>query len=78
MIGVVNVLVVHEGFPEELAHSITRLIFERRDELIAIHPEARNLELSTAVNGSPVPFHPGAIRYYREIGICPEESAAAH
>ena len=34
--------------------------------LIAIHPEARNLNLSTAVLGSPVPFHPGAIRYYRE------------
>ena len=66
VVGVANVLVVHEQFPEELAYSITRLIFERREELIAIHPEARNLDLSTAVRGSPVPFHPGAIRYYRE------------
>ncbi len=66
VIGVANILAVHEGFPEELAYQITRLLFERRDELIAIHPEARNLGLTSAVDGSPVPFHPGAIRYYRE------------
>ena len=37
-----------------------------RATLAAIHPQARELALETALNGSPIPFHPGAIRYYRE------------
>ena len=50
--------------PEQLAYDITRALFEHQAELVAIHPEAKNLSLATAVEGSPAPFHPGAIRYY--------------
>jgi TRAP transporter TAXI family solute receptor len=63
-----TVLVVDEAMSEELAYEITRVLFERRDELVAIHPEAKNLTLPSAVAGSPVPFHAGAVRYYRERG----------
>ena len=66
VVGVSNLLVVHENMPEPLAYEITRLLFERQAELAAIHPEARNLSLQTAVTGSPAAFHPGAIRFYRE------------
>jgi TRAP-type uncharacterized transport system substrate-binding protein len=55
--------------PEGLAYDITRLLFERHHELAAIHPEARNLSPVTAVAGSPAPFHPGAVRWYREKGV---------
>ena len=44
-------------------------MFEKQDVLAAIHPEARNLTLETAAVGSPAPFHPGAIRFYREKGV---------
>jgi TRAP-type uncharacterized transport system substrate-binding protein len=44
------------------------VLFEKQGELAAIHPEARNLALSTAVAGSPADYHAGAIRYYREKG----------
>lgn len=66
VVGVANVLVVNESMPEPLAFDITRLLFENKDELVAIHPEAKNLTLQTATTGSPAPFHPGAVRYYRE------------
>ena len=56
---------------DDLAYDITRLLFERQPELAAIHPEARNLTLATAVKGSPAPYHPGALRYYREKGVSP-------
>ncbi len=66
VVGVANLLVVSENMPETLAYDITRLLFEKQSELAAIHPQARDLSLATAVTGSPVPFHPGAIKYYRE------------
>jgi uncharacterized protein len=68
VVGVENALVVHEAMEEQLAYDLTRVLFEKRAELAGIHPEARHLSLSTAVEGSPAPFHPGAVRFYRERG----------
>ena len=69
VVAVANLLVVGEAMPEPLAHDITRLLFDKQRELAAIHPQATDLSLPTAVTGSPIPFHPGAIRYYREQGV---------
>ena len=66
VVAVANLLVVSESMPESLAHDITRLLFEKQSELAAVHPQARELAIETALKGSPIPFHPGAIRYYRE------------
>ncbi len=66
VVSVTIVLAVHESMPQQLAYDITRTLFEHQAELAAIHPEAKNLSLSTAVEGSPAPFHEGAIRYYTE------------
>ncbi len=72
VVAVANLLVVSDRMPEPLAHDITRLLFEKQPELAAIHPQARELSLETALTGSPIPFHPGAIRYYRERGVWKE------
>jgi uncharacterized protein len=66
VIGVANVLVVNEKMEESLAYDITKVLFDKQTELAAIHPEARNLKLESAIVGSPVAFHKGAIRFYRE------------
>lgn len=68
VVGVANVLVVSRSMPDQLAYDITRILFQKQQELAAIHPEARNLSLQSATKGSPAEFHPGAIRYYREQG----------
>jgi TRAP transporter TAXI family solute receptor len=69
VVGIANLLVVSETMPDQLAYDITRLLFEKQQELIAIHPQARDLALATAIEGSPVPFHPGAIKYYTEKNV---------
>ena len=68
VVGVANVLVVNRTMTEQLAFDITRILFEKQQELAAIHPEARNLSLQTATKGSPAEFHPGALRYYKSRG----------
>ena len=65
-VAVANVLVVHESMDVDMAHRITEALFLGHDELTAIHPMAALLSLETAVTGSPVPFHEGAVTYYRE------------
>jgi TRAP transporter TAXI family solute receptor len=72
VISTPNLLVVHADMDEKLAYDITKAIFERRAELVAIHPEAANLSLESAVKDSPAAFHPGAIRYYKEQHVWPE------
>ena len=66
VVGVANVLVVNKSMPEQLAYDITRAAVREAAGARDIHPEARNLALATAVKGSPAPFHPGAMRFYRE------------
>ena len=66
VVGVAVLLVVSETMSEELAHDITRVLFEKQPELATIHPQAKVLSTKTATTGSPIPFHPGAIRYYRD------------
>ena len=64
-----NILVSHENLSDALAYSIVKTIFEKRDDLIAVHREAENfkLELQKAA-ASPIPFHPGALKYFAEKG----------
>jgi uncharacterized protein len=69
VLGVMNLLVVNASMDEQLAYDITRVLLEHQAELAAIHPEARNLKLESAAKNSPAPFHPGALRYYREKGV---------
>jgi len=66
---VANLLVVHKDFPEDLAYEITKLLFERKRELETVHAEAKNISLLRIAGRTPIPFHPGAIRYYRERNV---------
>ena len=72
VVSIPNLLVVHSDMDENLVYEITKALFTHRDQLVAIHPEAANLSLESAVKESPAPFHPGAIRYYKEQNVWPE------
>jgi TRAP transporter TAXI family solute receptor len=67
--AVTNLLTVHEHMEEPLAYQITKLLHEHTAELVTVHQAAKEITLKNAVVGSPVPFHPGALRYYKERGI---------
>lgn len=67
-ISIPNVLVVNASMSDDLAYAITKLLFERTADLIAIHPAANDTTVDFSLTSTPVPLHPGAVRYYREIG----------
>lgn len=69
-VDVWNVLVVNEKMDEKLAYEITKAIFEKKADLVAVHKEANNIVLETQFDGgSPIPFHPGSLKYLTEKGL---------
>ena len=66
-IAVPNLLVVKAGMNEQLAHDLTKLLFERKDDLgDNVHPAAKRIPTPKEQGTDPVPLHPGAQRYFRE------------
>jgi len=65
-IVVANVLVVNRSMADDLAYDITRVLFEKKSELAAIHPEAANLSRDRGAAGASAAYHPGALRYYAD------------
>lgn len=67
---VMNILVAHENMDEKTAYNIVKTIFDKKADLVAVHKEAENFKLENQKNAaSPIPFHPGAIKYFAEKGI---------
>ncbi|WP_373354027.1 TAXI family TRAP transporter solute-binding subunit [Pseudoroseicyclus sp. CXY001] len=67
-VGVPNVLVVSSEMDEEAVYQITKAMYENIAELQAVHPAANETTVEFSMNATPVPLHPGALRYYEEIG----------
>jgi uncharacterized protein len=68
-ISIPNAFVVHADMEDDLAYAVTRAVFEYIDELIAIHPAANDTTVEFTMQSTPIPLHPGAIRYFEEIGV---------
>jgi len=67
---VMNILVAHESMDDKTAYNIVKAIFDRKDDIVAVHKEAANFKLeSQKASASPIPFHPGAIKYFAEKGV---------
>jgi TRAP transporter TAXI family solute receptor len=65
-----NLLVCHENMKGDVVYDILKTLFDHKQELITVHREARWLSMEPqATGGSPIPFHPGALRYFTEKGL---------
>ena len=68
-IAISNYLISHADVTDEVAYQMTKQLFENLETLTASHQAAAKITLEHALDGMPVPLHPGAERYYREQGI---------
>ena len=65
-------LIASADADEELIYAVTKMIYENREEITAKHPAGRAINPRNVVRDTGTEFHPGAIRYFKEIGIWPE------
>jgi TRAP transporter TAXI family solute receptor len=68
-VAVQNYLVTREDLSVDAAYRITKALWTSLDQLANAHVAAKAIELSHALDGMPVPLHPGAEKYYREVGL---------
>jgi uncharacterized protein len=67
---VMNILVAHANMPDQEAYNIVKTIFEKKEDLVRVHKEAENFKLENQKqSATPIPFHPGALKYFAEKGI---------
>lgn len=64
-----NILAAAATLDDEVVYKITRTIYENLPFLNNIHHATKALDINEAIEGMPMPLHPGASRYYREVGI---------
>ena len=64
-----NFLAVRADVDEDAVYQITKTMYENLPFLNSIHPATKAMNIDKAIAGLPLPLHPGAARYYKEVGI---------
>jgi TRAP transporter TAXI family solute receptor len=65
-----NILVANAKMSDKVAYDIVKTFIEKRDELVAVHAEAESIKLENqSPKNSPIPWHPGAIKYFSDKGL---------
>lgn len=68
-VAVNAVLIATNEMKDDVAYALVKALFENQADLASAHAKGKELTLKTAATGVSIPFHPGALKYYREKGI---------
>ena len=68
-VAVRNYLVTSDAVSDDTAYAMTKAMFENLDEMKAAHAAANAIDVQNALQGMPIPVHPGAQKYYDEVGV---------
>lgn len=67
-IGVNNIMICNSQVDEDIVYLFTKTMYENVEQIWAVHSEASKITLDSAMN-VPIPLHPGAEKYYKEVGL---------
>ena len=68
-IGVWNVMICQASLDADMVYNLVKALYEHQDYLVKIHPSASYTTAENAVKYSPIPLHPGTVKYLKEKGI---------
>ena len=65
-----NILVSNASMPDDMAYKIVQTIIDHKADLVAVHQEAKSFSIENQIKtNSPIPWHPGAVKYFTEKGV---------
>ena len=64
-----NFLVTRADLSEDTVYQMTKAVYDNIPDLVAAHKAASDINLKTALEGMPIPAHPGAQKYFKEKGV---------
>jgi TRAP transporter TAXI family solute receptor len=67
--GFLQQMIVDAGLSDEVVYRITKLWWEKIKDIHEIAPGLNQADVKMAMEHATIPFHPGALRYYKEIGV---------
>ena len=65
-------LITHANVDQDVVYNLTKLMYENRAQIAEKHPAGKAINPKNVVRDTGTPFHPGAIKFYKEAGIWPE------
>lgn len=68
-------LITHASVDEDMVYNLTKILYEHRAQVAEKHPAGKALNPKNAIRDTGTPFHPGAIKFYKEVGIWPAETS---
>jgi len=68
-VAVNAVLIAGNQLKDDMVYNLTKALFESQAELASAHAKGKELNAQYAVQGVSIPFHPGAVKYYKEKGL---------
>ncbi|MDM7949497.1 TAXI family TRAP transporter solute-binding subunit [Hydrogenophaga sp.] len=67
--AITNFLVTHSDVSDDVAYRMAKAMYDNIETLYAAHNAAKVIKRENAIKGMPIPLHPGAEKYYREVGL---------
>ena len=65
-------LVTHANIDEDTVYKVTKLLYTNREKVAEQHPAGKALSPKNIIRDTGTPFHPGAIKFFKEEGIWPD------
>lgn len=67
-VAVKATIAVNNNIPEEVVYNLIKTLFDKKSDLATSHAKGEELNIEDAYKGISIPFHPGAVKYYEELG----------
>ena len=74
VMGFSSFMVTHDKVPEELVYKFTKMLHDSRADIVAVVPQMERFDSAKMSEQHVVPYHPGAIKFYSEVGQWPPKS----
>jgi TRAP-type uncharacterized transport system substrate-binding protein len=68
ILGFTTAVFTHLGVSAEVVYKLLKNLFDHKADYYSIHSSAKEMTVENATKGIPLPFHPGAEKYLKEIG----------